>query len=132
MEIRTGVDIIEVNRIKESIEQIGQAFIGGNLILDEWVKVLVCGTECCRKGNEHQSGIHTVRFICNTRDLVARENQFGIGFQYKGVCVLTLYGNTLAGKEFLQQACIGDVLSVDVVPDVDEFVFQLGSLELVR
>ena len=27
MEIRTGVDIIEVNRIKESIEQIGQVFV---------------------------------------------------------------------------------------------------------
>ncbi len=27
MEIRTGVDIIEVNRIKESIEQIGEVFL---------------------------------------------------------------------------------------------------------
>ena len=27
MEIRTGVDIIEISRIKESIEQIGQVFL---------------------------------------------------------------------------------------------------------
>ena len=27
MEIRTGVDIIEISRIKESIDQIGQVFL---------------------------------------------------------------------------------------------------------
>ena len=54
MEIRTGVDIIEVNRIKESIEQIGQVFVDRIFTEKE--------QEYCEKSNKMLI-LHFIRFF---------------------------------------------------------------------
>ena len=54
MEIRTGVDIIEVNRIKESIEQIGQVFVDRIFTEKE--------QEYCEKSNKMKYQHYAARF----------------------------------------------------------------------
>ena len=54
MEIRTGVDIIEVNRIKESIEQIGQVFVDRIFTEKE--------QEYCEKTNKMKYQHYAARF----------------------------------------------------------------------
>lgn len=53
MEIRTGVDIIEVNRIKESIEQIGQVL---------WIEYSQKRTRILRKSNKMKYQHYAARF----------------------------------------------------------------------
>ena len=54
MEIRTGVDIIEISRIKESIEQIGQVFLDRIYTEKE--------QEYCEKSNKMKYQHYAARF----------------------------------------------------------------------
>ena len=74
MEIRTGVDIIEVNRIKESIEQIGQVFV--DRIFTEKEK------EYCEKSNKMKYQHYAARFAAKEAVFKALsdtlDNKYGI------------------------------------------------------
>ena len=67
MEIRTGVDIIEVNRIKESIEQIGQVFVDRIFTEKE--------QEYCEKSNKMKYQHFAARFAAKEAVFKAISNK---------------------------------------------------------
>ena len=92
MEIRTGVDIIEISRIKESIEQIGQVFLDRIYTEKE--------QEYCEKSNKMKYQHYAARFAAKEAVFKAISNL--IDYEKQDIWKNIVIKNDIKGKPFVE------------------------------